>query len=142
MYARAGCRNPRSSRYRFMPGIKNLPDHWNQQISTQQPDRHQAKHDSDNEWDWSSRVHVFGTRSEKKGVQGVQGVQGEEEWRRFGEERLLSIYRNAWEKRPPSTERLTRDLLVLDLILELLQLLELLELLLCYLLFANELSAS
>ena len=84
MDAGAGCRNPRSSRYRFMPGIKNLPDHWNQQISTQQPDRHQANNNSDNEWDWSSRVHVFGTRScssaiansREKGVQGVQEVAG------------------------------------------------------------------
>ena len=67
MYARAGCRNPRPSRYRFMPGIKNLPDHWNQEISRKQPDRHQAKHDSDNEWELSSR---------KKGVRGVQGVAG------------------------------------------------------------------
>src|SRR6201993_2190788 len=67
MYACAGCRNPRSSRYRFMPGIKNLPDHWNQEISRQQPDRHQAKQDSDNNWDWPSR---------EKGVRGVQGVAG------------------------------------------------------------------
>ena len=67
MYARAGCRNPRSSRYRFMPGIKNLPDHWNQEISRKQPDRHQANHDFDNEWEWSSR---------EKGVRGVQGVAG------------------------------------------------------------------
>src|ERR1700740_3167019 len=67
MYACAGCRNPRSSRYRFMPGIKNLPDHWNQEISRQQPDRHQDTQDYDNNWDWPSR---------EKGVRGVQGVAG------------------------------------------------------------------
>lgn len=40
---------------------------------------------------------------------------------------------------PQNAERLTRDLLVLDLLLELLQLLELLELLfLCYLLLRGE----
>ncbi len=57
MDAGAGCRNPRSGRYRFMPGNEDLPADWNQQISTQQPDRHRAGQDSDDEWDSPSNVH-------------------------------------------------------------------------------------
>ena len=81
MYAGAGCRNPRSSRYRLMPGNNDFPGHWNQQISTQQPDGHQASQDSDDEWDRPSKVHVFGARSviadsREKGIQGVQEVAG------------------------------------------------------------------
>ena len=136
MYACAGRRNPRSTRYRFMPGIKNLPDHWDQQISTQQPDRHQAKKDSDDKCYWPSSVHLFAarlmrsvianSRYEKEFEEFKERIQDQEVGRPLGV--ALSCRISLSRPQAASAQRSSVALL-----------LELLELLLCYLLFANEL---
>ena len=105
MYPGAGCSNPRSIRYRLVPGSKNFPAHRNQQIGTQQPDRHQAKQDSENEWDRPSKVHVFAARLNARSVTANSREEKEfEEFKEFKEEEKRHIW--AWRRveiaqRPP-----------------------------------------